>query len=79
MKSSLYIDGAALWVLLLLAAALFAGFIFFGCSYIAEARSNDRLKRENRLLREEVTETVDKLRRETSKNSVMAVGKHVQM
>ena len=44
MNSSIYIDGAALWVLLLLAAALFAGFIFFGCSYIAEARENDRLK-----------------------------------
>lgn len=79
MNSSLYIDGAALWVLLILAAALFAGFIFFGCCYISEARSNDRLKRENRKLREEVTETVDKLRRETSKNSVMAVGKHVRM
>lgn len=79
MNSSIYIDGAALWVLLLLAAALFAGFIFFGCSYISEARSNDRLKRENRLLREKVTETADKLRKETSKNSIMAVGKHVQM
>lgn len=44
MNSSLYIDGAALWVLLILAAALFAGFIFFGCSYISEARENDRLK-----------------------------------
>ena len=79
MNSSLYIDGAALWVLLILAAALFAGFIFFGCSYISEAQSNDRLKRENRLLREKVTETADKLRKETSKNSVMAVGKHVRM
>lgn len=44
MNSSIYIDGAALWVLLILAAALFAGFIFFGYCYIAEARENDRLK-----------------------------------
>ena len=79
MNSSIYIDGAALWVLLIMAAILFAGFIYFGNAYIAEARSNDRLKRENRLLKEEVRETVDKLRRETSKNSVMAVGKHVRM
>lgn len=79
MNSSIYIDGAALWVLLIMAAILFIGFIYFGNAYIAEARSNDRLKRENRMLREEVAETVDKLRRETSKNSVMAVGKDVRM
>lgn len=79
MKSCIYIDGFALWAVVILAAILFIGFIYFGNCYIAEARSNDRLKRENRLLREEVTETVDKLRRETSKNSIMAVGKHVRM
>ena len=62
MNSSIYIDGAALWVLLLLAAALFAGFIFFGCSYIAEARSNDRLKRENRKLKRNLDEVSDRLR-----------------
>lgn len=44
MNTSLYIDGAALWVLLIMAAILFAGFIFFGYCYIAEARENDRLK-----------------------------------
>ena len=59
MNSSIYIDGAALWVLLLLAAALFTGFIFFGCSYIAEARSNDRLKRENRKLKRLAEYTAD--------------------
>lgn len=62
MNSSIYIDGAALWVLLLLAAGLFAGFIFFGCSYIAEARSNDRLKRENRKLKRNLDEVSDRLR-----------------
>ena len=62
MNSSIYIDGAALWVLFLLAAALFAGFIFFGCSYIAEARSNDRLKRENRKLKRTLDEVSDRLR-----------------
>ena len=45
MNSSLYIDGAALWVLLIMAAILFIGFIYFGNCYIAEARENDRLKR----------------------------------
>lgn len=45
MNSSLYIDGAALWVLLIMAAILFVGFIYFGNCYIAEARENDRLKR----------------------------------
>lgn len=62
MNSSIYIDGAALWVLLLLATALFAGFIFFGCSYIAEARSNDRLKRENRKLKRNLDDVSDRLR-----------------
>ena len=46
MNSSIYIDGAALWVLLLLAAALFAGFVCFANFWIAEARENDRLRRE---------------------------------
>ena len=45
MNSSLYIDGAALWVLLIMAAILFVGFIYFGNAYIAEARENDRLRR----------------------------------
>ena len=45
MNSSLYINGAALWVLLIMAAILFVGFICFGNAYIAEARENDRLKR----------------------------------
>ena len=45
MNSSIYIDGAALWVLLIMAAILFVGFIYFGNCYIAEARENDRLKR----------------------------------
>ena len=45
MNSSIYIDGAALWVLLIMAAILFVGFIYFGNCYIAEARENDRLRR----------------------------------
>ena len=44
MNSCIYIDGFALWVILILAAALFAGFICFGNLYISEARENDRLK-----------------------------------
>ena len=50
MGSSVYVDGFALWVLLILAGALITGVIFFGCAYIAEARENDRLKHENRQL-----------------------------
>ncbi|MGN0452123.1 MAG: hypothetical protein ACI4FN_08455 [Acutalibacteraceae bacterium] len=46
MGSCIYIDGFALWVVIVLVAALFAGFIFFGNCYIAEARENDRLRRE---------------------------------
>lgn len=44
MNSCIYIDGFALWVVIVLVAALLAGFIFFGNRYIAEARENDRLK-----------------------------------
>lgn len=59
MNSSIYIDGAALWVLLLLAAALFAGFICFGNFWLAEARENDRLRRENERLRQSIEEVTD--------------------
>ena len=59
MNSSIYIDGAALWVLLLLAAALFAGFICFGNFWLAEARENDRLRRENERLRASIEEVTD--------------------
>ena len=45
MKSCIYIDGFALWAVVILAAILFVGFIYFGNCYIAEARENDRLKR----------------------------------
>ena len=45
MNSCIYIDGFALWVAIVLVAALFAGFICFGNLYISEARENDRLKR----------------------------------
>ena len=62
MNSSIYIDGAALWVLLIMAAILFIGFIYFGNAYIAEARSNDRLKRENRKLKRNLDEVSDRLR-----------------
>lgn len=44
MNSCIYIDGFALWVVIVLVAALLAGFIFFGNCYIAEARENDRLR-----------------------------------
>lgn len=79
MNSSLYIDGAALWVLLFLAAALFAGFIFFGCSYIAEARSNDRLKRENRKLKRNLDEVSDRLRIVAFKKALELEDEYVHM
>lgn len=44
MNSCIYIDGFALWVVIVLVAALFAGFMFFGYCYISEARENDRLR-----------------------------------
>lgn len=51
MNSSIYIDGAALWVLVIMAALVFTGLVILGCGYIAEAREIDRLKRENRRLK----------------------------
>lgn len=44
MNSGIYIDGMAVWALLIMVAILFAGFIYFGNAYIAEARENDRLR-----------------------------------
>lgn len=44
MNSCIYIDGLALWAVVVLAAILFVGFIYFGNAYIAEARENDRLR-----------------------------------
>ena len=44
MNSCIYIDGFALWAVVIMFAVLFAGFIFFGNCYIAKARENDRLK-----------------------------------
>lgn len=44
MNSCIIIDGFALWAVVILAAILFVGFIYFGNAYIAEARENDRLR-----------------------------------
>lgn len=46
MISSLYIDGAALWVTIALFAALVVAAVFFGCAYTAEAHKNEYLNRE---------------------------------
>ena len=59
MNSCIYIDGFALWVIVVLVAVLFAGFICFGNFWLAEAREYDRLKRENERLRQSIEETVD--------------------
>lgn len=59
MNSCIYIDGFALWVVVVLATILFVGFIYFGNAYIAEARENDRLKRENERLRQSIEEVTD--------------------
>ena len=79
MNSSIYIDGAALWVLLIMAAILFVGFIYFGNAYIAEARSNDRLKRENRKLKRNLDEVSDRLRIVAFKKALELEDEHVQM
>ena len=59
MNSCIIIDGFALWAAVILAAILFVGFIYFGNAYIAEARENDRLKRENERLRQSIEEVTD--------------------
>ena len=79
MNSSIYIDGAALWVLLIMAAILFIGFIYFGNAYIAEARSNDRLKRENRKLKRNLDEVSDRLRIVAFKKALELEDEYVHM
>lgn len=59
MNSYIYIDGFALWVVIVLVAALLAGFICFGNLWLSEARKNDRLKRENQRLIQSLEEKVD--------------------
>lgn len=59
MNSCIIIDGLALWAAVIFAAILFVGFIYFGNAYIAEARENDRLKRENERLRQSIEEVTD--------------------
>ena len=44
MNSCIIIDGFALWVVMILFAVLFAGFICFGNLWLSEARENDRLR-----------------------------------
>lgn len=44
MNSCIYIDGFALWVVVVMFAVLLAGFICFGNFWLAEARENDRLR-----------------------------------
>lgn len=46
MNSCIYIDGFALWVVVILVAISFAGFICFANFWIAEVKENDRLRRE---------------------------------
>lgn len=59
MNSCIYIDGFALWVVVVMFAVLLAGFICFGNFWLAEARENDRLKRENERLRQSIEYKVD--------------------
>ena len=59
MNSCIIIDGFALWVVMILFAVLFAGFICFGNLWLSEARENDRLKRENQKLIQSLEEKVD--------------------
>lgn len=46
MNSCIFIDGFALWVIVILVAVAFAGFVCFANFWLAEARENDRLRRE---------------------------------
>ena len=59
MNSCIFIDGFALWVIVILVAIAFAGFICFGNFWLAEARENDRLRRENERLRQSIEEVTD--------------------
>ena len=59
MNSCIIIDGFALWVVVIMFAVLLAGFVCFGNFWLAEARENDRLKRENERLRQSIEEVTD--------------------
>ena len=45
MNSCIFIDSFTLWVIVVLAAIAFAGFVYFANFWLAEARENDRLRR----------------------------------
>ena len=59
MNSCIFIDGFALWVIVILVAIAFAGFICFGNFWLAEVKENDRLRRENERLRQSIEEATD--------------------
>lgn len=59
MNSCIFIDGFALWVIVVLVAIAFAGFICFGNFWLAEVKENDRLRRENERLRQSIEEVTD--------------------
>lgn len=60
MISSLYIDGAALWVTIALFAALVVAAVFFGCAYTAEAHKNENLSRELGLFKRRLRNEIDR-------------------
>lgn len=74
MISSLYIDGAALWVALGMVLALFFGFIFFGSAYIKEKNHSERLERELGLFKREFSFEVSKAYKRGYKTALIGKG-----
>ena len=67
MDSYILIDGPVMWLILVLIALIVLGFFYFACRCLDMEMENDRLKARNAKLRQELSETQDKLYRATYK------------
>lgn len=67
MDSYIFIDGPVMWVVLVLIGLVLFGFFYFACRCLDMEKANDRLKARNTKLRQELSETQDKLYRATYK------------
>lgn len=61
MKNYVYIDTAVIGMLLFLFFVMFLGFVFISCTYLKEARKNEKLRRINKDLRFKLSTAQDKL------------------
>lgn len=67
MDSYILIDGPVMWIILVLIALILLGIFYFACRCLDMEMENDRLKARNAKLRQELSETQDKLYRATYK------------